>query len=85
MATSSASTTPMKYRFLGDSGLLVSQIGIGSWVTFADTATVDKAYDIMAHGYKNGINFWDSAEGYGSGAAEEVLGQVFHRGAENKI
>ncbi|TMW58879.1 hypothetical protein Poli38472_007024 [Pythium oligandrum] len=80
-----ASSTPMKYRFLGDSGLLVSQISIGSWVTFADTATVNNAYDIMSYGYENGINLWDTAEAYGDGVAEKVLGQVFHRGVENKL
>ncbi|TMW58870.1 hypothetical protein Poli38472_007015 [Pythium oligandrum] len=80
-----APSTPMKYRFLGDSGLLVSQFSYGSWVTFADSVTVDKAYEIMAYSYKHGVNFWDTAEGYGAGAAEEVLGQVFHRGVENKL
>ncbi|TMW58868.1 hypothetical protein Poli38472_007013 [Pythium oligandrum] len=75
----------MKYRFLGDSGLLVSQFSYGSWVTFADSVTVDKAYEIMAYGYERGVNFWDTAEVYGAGAAEKVLGQVFHRGVENKL
>ncbi|TMW58857.1 hypothetical protein Poli38472_007002 [Pythium oligandrum] len=75
----------MKYRFLGNSGLLVSQFALGSWVTFADPKTVDTAYDIMACGFKHGINFWDTAEGYGSGVAESVLGQVLQRGIADGV
>ncbi|TMW58869.1 hypothetical protein Poli38472_007014 [Pythium oligandrum] len=75
--------TPMNYRFLGDSGLLVSQFSYGSW--FADAGTVDKAYEIMSYGYKHGINLWDTAESYGLGAAEKVVGQVFQRGVAEKL
>ncbi|TMW58873.1 hypothetical protein Poli38472_007018 [Pythium oligandrum] len=76
-----APSTPMKYRFLGDSGLLVSQFSYGSWFT----GTVDTAYEVMSYGFKNGINFWDTAEGYSEGAAEKILGEVFHRGVEEKV
>ncbi|KAJ0405252.1 hypothetical protein P43SY_006937 [Pythium insidiosum] len=87
MAAFGPAPTSMKYRFLGDSGLLVSTFSFGNWVTTekTDPAAVDNAYEIMAHGYKHGVNFWDTAEGYGAGTAEEVLGQVLQRGIDNKI
>ncbi|TMW58882.1 hypothetical protein Poli38472_007027 [Pythium oligandrum] len=76
----------MKYRFLGDSGLLVSQFGIGCF-PFTDTpalSTVHKAYEILSKAYDHGVNFWDTAEIYGHGANEVLIGQVFRRGVGDK-
>ncbi|TMW58890.1 hypothetical protein Poli38472_007035 [Pythium oligandrum] len=84
-STNSNNTTPMKYRFLGDSGLLVSQFSLGSWVTCENPAALDNAYEIIVQGYKHGINFWDTAESYGNGVAEETLGQLLRRGVEDKV
>ncbi|TMW58883.1 hypothetical protein Poli38472_007028 [Pythium oligandrum] len=78
-------STPMKYRRLGDSGLFVSQLGFGCF-TFSDTSvsSIDSAYEVMSLVYERGINFWDTAEGYGRGKNEEIVGQVIRRGIEDK-
>ncbi|TYZ62293.1 hypothetical protein PybrP1_006974 [[Pythium] brassicae (nom. inval.)] len=75
----------MKYRYLGNSGLLVSTLSIGSWVTFDTQLDVDKAYEILAHAYKNGINFFDNAEGYAKGVSELIMGKVVQRGIDKGV
>jgi voltage-dependent potassium channel beta subunit len=75
----------MKYRFLGDSGLLVSTLSFGSWVTFDNQLDVEKAYSIMEHAYKSGINFFDNAEAYAAGKSEEIMGQVIKMGVERGV
>ncbi|KAJ0409180.1 hypothetical protein ATCC90586_010261 [Pythium insidiosum] len=75
----------MKYRFLGDSGLLVSTLSFGSWVTFDTQLDIEKAYSIMEHAYKNGINFFDNAETYAAGKSEEIMGQVIKMGIERGV
>ncbi|TMW68705.1 hypothetical protein Poli38472_006173 [Pythium oligandrum] len=75
-----APTHNMKYRFLGDSGLLVSTLSFGSWVTFDNQLDTDKAYEILTHAYKKGINFFDNAEAYAAGKSEEIMGKVVKRG-----
>ena len=52
----------MEYRFLGKSGLRISSLSYGAWVTFANQADVDLAYDLMVQAYDLGINFFDNAE-----------------------
>ncbi len=66
----------MEYRRLGRSGLQVSALSLGSWVTFAKQVDVSAARDIMAHAYDSGINFFDNAEGYENGGSEIVMGQA---------
>lgn len=75
----------MKYRFLGDSGLLVSRLSFGSWVTFDAQLDFEKAYDIMEHAYKNGVNFFDNAEVYANGKSELIMGKVVKAGIERKV
>lgn len=75
----------MKYRFLGDSGLYVSAFSFGSWVTFDNQLNVDKAYPIMEHAFKQGINFFDNAETYANGKSEIVMGQAIKRGIEKGV
>jgi len=75
----------MKYQFLGDTGLLVSKLSFGSWVTFGDTLDFEKAYEIMAHAYKAGVNFFDNAEVYANGKSEIVMGEVITAGIERKL
>ncbi|KAE9014768.1 putative voltage-gated potassium channel subunit beta [Phytophthora rubi] len=72
----------MKYRFLGNSGLLVSRLSFGSWVTFDQQLDFEKAYSIMEHAYKQGINFFDNAEVYENGRSELVMGKVVKAGIE---
>ena len=53
----------MEYRYLGNSGLQVSAISLGSWVTFHFQAGVDKAVELMSAAYDSGVSFFDSADG----------------------
>ena len=57
----------MKYRYLGDSGLLVSKFSFGSWMMLDLLPDLDKAYEILVHAFKHGINFFDNAEIYVDG------------------
>jgi voltage-dependent potassium channel beta subunit len=69
----------MEYRFLGRSGLKVSALSLGSWVTFGQQISEDNAYDCMVAAYQAGVNFFDNAEAYASGKAETVMGKVIRR------
>ena len=66
----------MEYRFLGKSGLKVSALSYGSWVTFHTQADEDLAYELMKEAYDNGVNFFDNAEGYEAGESEIVMGKA---------
>ena len=67
----------MQYRPLGRSGLQVSEISLGSWITFEKQMAQADVAKTMHAAYDAGINFFDGAEAYGAGAAEEAMGQVF--------
>ncbi|MBN1971895.1 MAG: aldo/keto reductase [Candidatus Delongbacteria bacterium] len=69
----------MKYRFLGKTGLKVSELSFGSWVTFGNQLDIDKAFSIMKTAYDSGINFFDNAEAYANGMSEEIMGQVIKK------
>lgn len=64
----------MEYRRLGKSGLQVSAFSFGAWVTFGKQVDVPAAAKIMGIAHDAGVNFFDNAEGYESGKAEEVMG-----------
>jgi len=66
----------MKYRKLGDSELLISEIGFGSWLTFTDPQRRQLAISCVHRALDLGINFLDTANVYGLGAAETVLGEA---------
>jgi len=66
----------MKYRSLGNSGLMVSCLSLGSWVTFSKQLNQREATDMMAFAFEKGINFFDNAEAYGEGKSEEVMGNA---------
>lgn len=66
----------MKYRNLGRSGLKVSEISLGSWLTYGESVQDKTAEDIIHKAYELGINFFDSANMYGRGAAERVMGKA---------
>lgn len=66
----------MQYRRLGKSGLKVSVLSFGSWVTFANQLDEKKARECIEHAYHAGINFFDSAEAYAHGQAELMLGKI---------
>lgn len=64
----------MEYRHLGKTGIRVSELSFGSWVTFHNQADVDAAKEMMAAAYDAGVNFFDNAEAYAKGKSEEVMG-----------
>ena len=66
----------MKYRKLGDSGLEVSEISLGSWLTYGVGVEADAARACLDEAFAQGINFIDTANIYGRGAAETFLGQA---------
>ena len=66
----------MQYRRLGKAGLKVSELSLGSWVTFGAQIGQNVARDCMAAAYDAGVNFFDNAEGYASGESERVMGQA---------
>ena len=64
----------MEYRRLGKSGLKVSELSYGSWVTFSFQLDKAKAKKTMKHAYDAGINFFDNAEVYAAGESEKIMG-----------
>jgi len=69
----------MEYRRLGKSGLKVSELSFGSWVTFHTQVDVDKAVECMTVAYDAGVNFFDNAEAYASGESEIVMGKALKK------
>lgn len=69
----------MEYRRLGKSGLKVSALSFGAWVTFGQQYGVDEAVEIMAAAYDRGCNFFDNAEVYAKGQAETIMGQALKK------
>ncbi|KAG3235371.1 hypothetical protein PI124_g19596 [Phytophthora idaei] len=75
-------TTKMTYRFLGNSGLLVSKLSLGAWMFFDKTDsryTADNWYKMITTALKHGINFFDNAENYTAGYSEELTGLAIQR------
>lgn len=66
----------MEYRNLGRSGLKVSALSYGAWVTFDTQLQVEQAKDCMVAAYDAGVNFFDNAEAYAGGKAEVIMGEV---------
>ena len=67
------------YRKLGSSGLKVSSLSFGSWITFGRQMDVEAASKLMATAYDGGITLFDNAEGYESGRAEAIMGESLKR------
>jgi voltage-dependent potassium channel beta subunit len=66
----------MEYRRLGKSGLQVSALSFGSWLTFGNQIGDNIAEKLMHYSYENGINFFDNAEAYANGESERVMGKI---------
>jgi voltage-dependent potassium channel beta subunit len=64
----------MEYRHLGKTGIQLSELSFGSWITFHIQADVKAAADMMSAAYDAGVNFFDNAESYAGGKSEEVMG-----------
>jgi voltage-dependent potassium channel beta subunit len=69
----------MNYRHLGRSGLKVSELSLGSWVTFGNQMGEDLAGECMAAAYGAGVNFFDNAEVYARGQSETAMGNVLKK------
>jgi len=66
----------MNYRKVGKWGLKISELSLGSWLTFGNQLDIAGAKEIVREAFKNGINFFDTAEAYANGMAESMLGEV---------
>ena len=66
----------MQYKRLGRSGLQVSELSLGSWVTYHNQVDVNCAKEMLAMAFDAGVNFFDNAEVYASGASEQVMGDA---------
>jgi voltage-dependent potassium channel beta subunit len=69
----------MEFRRLGRSGLKVSVLSFGSWVTFGPQLDVGLAVDCIAAAGEAGVNFFDNAEAYSGGESERIMGKAFER------
>lgn len=69
----------MEYRRLGKSGLQVSTLSFGSWVSFSKQINDKTADELMGIAYDNGINFFDNAEIYALGESEKMMGRVIKK------
>jgi voltage-dependent potassium channel beta subunit len=69
----------MKYRKLGRTGLKVSEISLGSWLTYANSVENENAIKIIDKAYELGVNFFDTANVYITGEAEKVVGEGLRR------
>lgn len=69
----------MEYRRLGKSGLQVSTLSFGSWVSFSKQINDKIADELMGIAYDNGINFFDNAEAYALGESEKMMGRVIKK------
>ncbi len=69
----------MNYRRLGRSGLKVSELSFGSWVTYGNQMGEDVARDCMRAAYDAGVNFFDNAEVYAGGRSETIMGDVLKK------
>jgi voltage-dependent potassium channel beta subunit len=66
----------MEYRRLGRSGLQLSVLSFGSWVSFGSQLGVDTAMECLDAAYQGGVNFFDNAESYAGGESERIMGQA---------
>ncbi|HEV3191206.1 MAG TPA: aldo/keto reductase [Polyangiaceae bacterium] len=69
----------MRYRRLGRSGLKVSELSLGAWVTYGSQVDEQGALECMSAAHDAGVNFFDNAEAYGGGRAEITIGNVLQR------
>lgn len=69
----------MNYRNLGTSGVKVSELSYGSWVSFSNQLDVKRAVELMSLAYDRGVNFFDNAEVYAHGASELIMGEALKK------
>lgn len=66
----------MHYRRLGQSGIKVSEISLGAWITFGNQIDESTAISLIKEAFDQGINFFDNADMYANGQAEIVMGKA---------
>lgn len=69
----------MEYRRLGKTGLQVSELSLGSWLTFGKQINNTTAEELMTYAYERGVNFFDNAEIYSRGQSEVVMGEILKK------
>jgi voltage-dependent potassium channel beta subunit len=69
----------MQYRFLGSSGIQVSALSFGAWVTFGPQLDEARAAECMHRAFEAGVNFFDNAEAYAGGTAETLMGSILKK------
>ena len=69
----------MLYRPLGRSGLRVSALSLGSWITYHNQVDVKQSAEMLAAAYDAGVNFFDNAEAYALGKSEEIMGAALKK------
>lgn len=69
----------MEYRHLGRTGIKVSALSLGSWITFNKQVGLEAAVEMMGAAYAAGVNFFDNAESYAGGKSEEVMGAALKK------
>jgi voltage-dependent potassium channel beta subunit len=69
----------MEYHYLGKSGLEISALSLGAWVTMGGQIGEDTSFDCMVAAYEAGVNYFDNAESYAHGNAEVVMGEVIKK------
>lgn len=67
----------MDYRYLGNTGLRVSVLAYGNWINSMSEKDYELSRDCIKKCFDAGINFFDTAEAYGFGAAEKIMGRAF--------
>lgn len=75
----------MEYRRLGKTGLPVSELSFGSWITFGNQINDGVSERLMDIAYEAGVNFFDNAEVYAAGASETVMGEILHKKTGREI
>jgi len=75
----------MQYRRLGRAGLQVSELSLGSWVTYHNQVDTKAAREMLAAAFDAGVNFFDNAEVYAQGESEIVMGQAFKALGWNRL
>ena len=76
---------PMPLQRLGRTGLQVSRLSFGSWVSFSFQIQSDTAFEIMKKAFESGINLFDNAEAYAKGQSETIMGECIQRGLTEKL
>jgi aryl-alcohol dehydrogenase-like predicted oxidoreductase len=72
-------TTAMNYRRLGRSGLKVSELALGSWITYGNQLDESVARECLAAAHDAGVNFFDNAEVYAKGRSETIMGEALRK------